>query len=101
MTYYLWQADSATPPPTLTVHADPDEQVPNELRILVSLNAQQDMTGASHYMQFAVPGAGPVLAWVGVPGGAERMGHFVHPASGRTWPWKQLREAVRYATGHG
>ena len=48
-------------------------------------------------MQLSIPEVGPDLAWVGFPGGGQRDGWFIHPKSGRTWPWGQMTAAVQYA----
>lgn len=102
MTYVLWQA---APGDTREGHVHvrgADEQgVPPRLDILASVSEEESLVlGSRSYIQLSIPGVGPALAWVGVPGGGHRDGHFVHPATGRTWPWGQLVHAVKHAVEH-
>ncbi|MFI5709015.1 hypothetical protein [Kribbella sp. NPDC051620] len=98
MTYVLWQAGPGEQRRDVSVRGAADLGLPQELTILAAVSDQQDLrTQARSYIQLAVPGVGPSLAWVGVPGGGQRDGCFVHPATGKTWPWGELRPAVQHA----
>jgi len=80
MTYVLWQAGDGTPRRDVSVRGASELGVPETLDILASVSDAEDLRAASRcYIQLSVPGAGPVLAWVGVPGGGQRAGHFIHP----------------------
>lgn len=96
----LWQSDS-TEHREVTVRGASELGVPDELEILASVSESGDLRAPGRcYIQLSVPGVGPALAWVGVPGGGQRDGHFVHPQSGRTWPWGELRFAVQFAEAY-
>ena len=75
--------------------------LPTRLSILAAVSDHDDLRANSRcYIQLSVPGVGPVLAWVGVPGGGQRDGHFIHSETGATWPWGRLVDAVRHAIEH-
>jgi hypothetical protein len=97
MEFVLWQAEAGQSPRTATVRGAFELGVPNELVIRASVSTTEDLRGSAAYIQLEIPSVGPALAWVGVPGGGQRDGHFVHPASGRSWPWGELRHAVVFA----
>lgn len=97
----LWQTGPGQKRRTATVRPGDDPgPLPADLDIVASVSEGDDLRGQASYIQLDVPGAGPVLAWVGVPGGGPRDGCYVHPATGRTWPWGELRHAVRHALDH-
>jgi hypothetical protein len=99
MAYVLWQSSPGDTKDT-AVHVRGAEELglPTRLGIVASVSDQEDLRSNSRcYIQLSVPGVGPVLAWVGVPGGGQRDGHFIHPATGATWPWGQLVHAVQHA----
>lgn len=97
----LWQAGPNEPKRTATVRGGGTDGIPADLDILAAVSEKQDLRGQASYIQLSVPGVGAVLAWVGLPGGGQRDGHFVHPESGRCWPWGQLKDAVAFAQLHG
>jgi hypothetical protein len=98
MTFVLWQAGAGEPQREATVRGASELGIPEKLDILASVSEQEDLrVQARCYIQLAVPGLGPVLAWVGSPAAGLRDGVYVHPASGRTWPWGELRLAVQHA----
>src|SRR5215203_5615717 len=97
MTQKLWQAESGTPRRRATVGSASELGVPAALVITAAVSDKSDLRSQASYMQLVVTGAGPVLAWVGVPGGGQRDGCYIHPQSGRTWPWGQRHQAVKYA----
>lgn len=97
MNYVLWQAGAGTRREA-TVRGASELGIPENLDILASVSDHEDLRAQARcYVQLAVPGIGPVLAWVGLPGGGQRDGCFVHPASGKTWPWGKLSLAVEHA----
>ena len=100
MTYYLWQSARGDRR-SATVRGAGELGIPESLDILASVSDQVDLRGQASYILLDVPGVGPALAWVGVPGGGQRDGHYVHPASGKTWPWGELRLAVQQAVQDG
>ncbi len=94
----LWQAQPGEQPrPARVRYPDNLEQGPSRLTITAAVSDREDLRGQAAYIQLNVPDVGPVLAWVGIPGGRQRDGRFVHPMSGRTWAWGELHEAVRFA----
>jgi hypothetical protein len=93
----LWQHEAGTPRRTATVPGASELGVSASLGITVAVSDKTDLRSQASYMQLVVPGVGPVLAWVGVPGGGQREGCYIHPQSGRTWPWGQKHHAVKYA----
>jgi hypothetical protein len=98
MTYVLWQAGPGEPRRDATVRGASELGIPEALDIVASVSDQEDLRARARcYIQLAVPGVGPALAWVGLPGGGLREGVYVHPASGKTWPWGELRLAVQHA----
>ncbi|WP_072912313.1 hypothetical protein [Geodermatophilus obscurus] len=96
MQQVLWQAQPGFSRRTATVRGAGDLGVPATVDIMAAVSDQDDLRGQASYIQLSVPGVGPALAWVGVPGGGQRDGRFVHPLSGETWPWGQLHCAVRF-----
>jgi hypothetical protein len=100
MNQILWQAEAGIPRRTATVRGASELGVPASLDITAAVSDQVDLRGQASYIQLHVPGAGPVLAWVGVPGGGQRDGRFIHPRSGQTWPWGELHHAVKYAVDY-
>lgn len=102
----MWQREPGKPARTATVQHASRLGLPTKVEIAASVSDQRACScpqrepclrhGCS-YMQISVPGLGPVLAWVGLPGGGQRDGWFIHPASGRTWPWGEMTPAVQYA----
>jgi hypothetical protein len=100
MTFVLWQTGPGEPRRTASVRGERSAGVPARLHILASVSDAADLRGPAAYIQLSVPRVGPVLAWVGVPGGGQRDGHFVHPETGTAWPWGQLKDAVEFALGH-
>ena len=106
MTFVLWQKNPGEERRTATVRGGVEAGLPGELEIVAAVSEQEDLRSQARcYIQLEVPGVGPVLAWVGVPGGGQRAGRFVHPETGETWPWGELRlavdHAVRVARGSG
>ncbi len=98
MTYVLWQAGPGESRRDVSVRGAAELGIPQELSILAAVSEQEDLRReARSYIQLAIPGVGPALAWVGVPGGGQRNGCFVHPATGKTWNWGELRFAVQYS----
>src|SRR3712207_6238930 len=97
MPQILWQAHPGTARRPATVGSANEFGVPASLDITAAVSDKTDLRSQASYMQLVVPGAGPVLAWVGVPGGGQRDGCYIHPQSGRTWPWGQMHHAVKYA----
>jgi len=97
MTQVLWQRMPGENARPATVHSSPGLDLPQKIEITASVSDEKPLRRGVSYMQLSVPGVGPVLAWVGVPGGGQRDGHFIHPISGRVWPWHQMRDAVEYA----
>jgi hypothetical protein len=93
----LWRAEAGTPPRTAAVPGAGELGVPASLHITAAVSDQAGLRGQASYMQLVVPGVGPVLAWVGVPGGGQREGCYIHPQSRQTWPWGQRHQAVKYA----
>jgi len=81
----LWQMEPGDRPRTATVHSSPELDLPKKIEITASVS-DYEPAPRRLYMQLSVPGPGPVLAWVGVPGGGQRDGHFIHPITGRLWP---------------
>src|SRR5690606_14508656 len=97
VSYVLWQTNGADHR-DVTVRGAAELGVPDKLQIIAAVSESEDLrTHGRCYIQLDIPGAGPVLAWVGVPGGSQRDGHFIHPRSGRTWPWGELRLAVQFS----
>lgn len=96
MTNVLWQS-SPGDRRSATVRGAEEFGLPRDLTIVASVSDAEDLRGQASYIQLSVPGIGPVIAWVGVPGGGQRDGHFIHPITGQTWPWGQLRKAVEHA----
>ena len=93
----LWQVVSGERR-EVTVRGASQLGVPEVLEILASVSEHEDLRVQGRcYIQLSVPGLGPVLAWVGLPGGGQRDGCFVHPRSGKTWKWGELRQAVKFA----
>jgi hypothetical protein len=101
MNYVFWQASPGdTKAGSVHVNGAEELGLPTRLSILASVSDHEDLRASRCYEQLDVPGVGPVLAWVGVPGGGQRDGHWVHPQTGATWPWGQLVAAVRHAIEH-
>jgi hypothetical protein len=94
---HFWQAQSGSPRRPATVEGARELGIPASLDITAAVSDKTDLRSQASYMQLVVPGVGPVLAWVGVPGGGQRDGCYIHPQSGRTWPWGQMHHAVKYA----
>ena len=96
MAQILWQAEPGSPRRTATVRGANELGVPPSWDV-TAVSDHVDLRGQASYIQLSVPGVGPALAWVGVPGGGQRDGRFIHPLTGRTWPWGQLHHAVKHA----
>ncbi len=94
---HLWQAEPGTPHRPATVDGANEPGVPAHLDITAAVSDKTDLRSQASYMQLVIPDVGPVLAWVGIPGGGQRDGCYVHPQSGRTWSWGELNHAVKYA----